>query len=245
MRGSILITDLETTHRDVDKAGACQVAAVLVTEDQAGALTIQPLFQTYAKPSEPMSPEAQAVHGITPDMYQYAPTDVSAIWALAALTTSLPQPVVMSGYNCTRYDYQLMEKIFPAGQFNDRPQIDVMTLMMRKDPEHGLKLVEVFERMFPDDPIVKIAHDAMADCWMTAKILLSYMNEYQVFDPMTLATYCRTPLPTHIMPWGKYKGRPLKAIPFSYLQWMAANWDDMHPDLAAALQLKGLNIKSA
>jgi hypothetical protein len=247
MNGSILITDLETTHRDVDKAGACQVAAVMISEDQTGAakLAITPLFQTYARPSEPMSPEAQAVHGITPDMYQYAPSDGVAIWTVAALVSSLPQPVVMSGYNCTRYDYQLMNKIYPQGHFNTRPQIDVMTLMMRKDPAHGLKLVEVFERMFPDDPIVKIAHDAMADCWMTAKILVSYMNEYQAWDPMMLATYCNTPIPTKIMPWGKYKNKPMDKIPFSYLQWMAANWDDMHPDLAAALQRKGLRLKGS
>jgi uncharacterized protein (DUF3820 family) len=80
---------------------------------------------------------------------------------------------------------------------------------------------------------------------MTAKILVSFMQEYQSFDPMTLATYCRTPTPLTIMPWGKYKGKLIREIPFSYLQWMAANWDDMHPDLAAALQQKGLRFKSA
>lgn len=243
MKGSLVIADLETTHRDVDKAGVCQIAAVMLTEREGQGLVIQPLFQTYAQPSEHMSAEAQAVHGITPEMYQYSPTDVTAIWAFRALLDSMPQPVVLSGYNCTRYDYQIMDKIYPAGRFGEFPHVDVMTLMMRKAPEHGLKLVEVFTRLFHENPIVKIAHDAMADCHMTALVLKGFMEEYQSFDPAVLATYCQTPQPLHIMPWGKFKGKEFRSIPNDYLQWMAGQWTDMHPDLAAAMRLRGFTVK--
>ena len=244
MNGTILISDLETTHRDVDKAGACQVAAVMLSGDAEGLPVMQPLFQTYAVPSEHMSPEALKVHGITPDKYQYAPSDVMAIWMLRQLVEILPKPVVLSGYNCTRYDYQLMDKILPGAGFSTMPQIDVMTLMMRIAPEHGLKLTEVFTRLYPQDPLVQTAHDAMADCWMTARVLMDFMKIYQTYDPISLANYCKTPVPCTIMPYGKYKSRPFEDVPISYLQWMVNKWEDMHPDLAAAMQTRGLRPKT-
>ena len=237
--GTIVIADLETTHRDVDKAGACQVAAVAITMTEGQLPVMWPIFQTYCQPSERMSPEALAVHGITPDKYAYSPTDAAAIWVLRSLINALPQPVILSGYNCTRYDYQLMDKIYPEGKFSMLPQIDVMTLMMRKDPDHGLKLTEVFERMFPGNPLLAMAHDAMADCHMTSAILNAYMQEYQAFDPSYLSRYCSMPMPLQRMPWGKYKGRLMDDVPVSYMRWCAANWDDMHPDMAAAFKLRG------
>jgi Putative quorum-sensing-regulated virulence factor len=33
------------------------------------------------------------------------------------------------------------------------------------------------------------------------------------------------------MPWGKYKGVPLRRIPSDYLQWLLANATSMHPAL--------------
>ena len=237
--GTIVISDLETTHRDVDKAGACQIAAVIIPVIEGQMPVMTPLFQTYCQPCERMSPEAEKIHGITPDKYAYSPPDATAIWMFRTLLDSLTPPVVLSGYNCTRYDYQLMDKIYPSGKFSQFPHIDVMTLMMRKDPEHGLKLTEVFSRMFPGSQLVEMAHDAMADCHMTSAILNAYMQEYQQFDPSYLSRYCAMPMPTQRMPWGKYKGKLLSDVPVSYMQWCAANWDDMHPDLAAAFKLKG------
>jgi hypothetical protein len=37
------------------------------------------------------------------------------------------------------------------------------------------------------------------------------------------------------MPWGKYKGRRLDAIPSSYLQWVLAHLVGIDPDLRSAL----------
>lgn len=236
--GTILISDLESTGIDITAAGVCQVAAVAMYQ-VSGEWQLHPLLQTYASPSYPMPPEALAVHGITPEMYQYAPRDVMAIWVLRQLIDALPKPVVLSGYNCTRYDYPLMDQLNREAKFDQFQQIDVMTLMLRESPEQGLKLTEVFERLINDQNLLNSAHDALADCMMTGMVLEHYLKQFPT-DPLVLAQWVNTPIEMEIMPWGKHKGTEFHKVPRSYLQWMASKWTDMHPDLALSLRNKGL-----
>lgn len=237
--GTILVSDLETTGIDITKAGACQIAALAMRQMDDGSWNLEPLFQTYCSPSVPMPPEALAVHGITPEMYQYSPRDTVAVWMLNSVIESLKAPVILSGYNCTRYDYPLMEQLFPIANFSNMPQIDVMTLYLRLAPEKGLKLTEVFADRLNDANLLSSAHDAMADVTMTARLLVDYLKTYPT-DPLVLAEWCNTPMQMEVMPWGKYKGKPFSDVPHSYLQWMAAKWTDMHPDLAKSLRDRGL-----
>lgn len=236
--GTIVIADTETTGAKVDTDGVCQLAAVIMSQQPDMSWSINPLFQTYCSPSAPMAPEAQAVHGITPEMYKYAPTDAMAMWFLSAAINSLPAPVILSGYNCTRFDYPIMNRLSNQS-FARYPQLDVMTLMLREQPEKGLKLTEVFAEQVNDQDLLNSAHDAMADCWMTARVLANYLAKYQT-DPITLSQWVNTPTQIEVMPWGKYKGKPFNEVPKTYLQWMAAKWTDMHPDLSLSLRNKGL-----
>lgn len=244
---TILITDTESTGVEVDKAGICQIAAIAIQYVNGKYLAPQPLFQTYCKPSEEMEPGAYDVHGIGPEQYYNSPDDMSGVWALTAIAKGLTQPVYYSGYNSTRYDYPLMDKVMPSAMLSEKPQIDVMTLVLRETPEYGLKLTEVFDRITGSRPGMSAwadyqlnsAHDAMADCHMTAYVLMNWIRRYGNLPPSEIAAYCATPQQMAVMPWGKYKGRKMGDVPYSYLTWMAGAWSDMHPDLELTLRKMG------
>lgn len=236
--GSIVVADLETTDKEIETAGICQAAALNLFQHQNGEWMWQPLFQSYCSPCEPMKPEALAVHGITPDKYKYAPTDSMMMWVFKAIIDALGSHVILSGYNCTRYDYPIMDKCYAVGTFTTLPQIDVMTLFLRLEPEKDLKLVDVYERYFGSDDLLTSAHDALADITMTARLLELYLTHYKT-NPLVLAEWCATPMEMPVMPYGKYKGKPFDGVPHSYLEWMAAKWTDMHPDLACTLRRRG------
>lgn len=243
---TIVIADLETTGVNVDTAGVVQLAAVALLYNQStNVYDSHPLLQTYCQPSAPMEPKALEVHGIGEDKYRYAPTDSMAMWALSTVIRNLPKPVVLSGYNSTRFDYPIMQRLYPGEQFTQYPQIDMMTLAMRETPEHGLKLTEVFERKFgalqEGQDLLLNAHDALADCHMTAWLLQDWMKGHKTTDALSLANWCNTPTLLAAQPFGKWKGRAFKDVPISYLQWMRSTWTDMAPDLDYTLRHHGVN----
>lgn len=246
--GCMVVADLETTDKEIETAGICQLAALSITQHTNMSWKIQPLLQTYCNPREPMREGALAVHGITPDLYKYAPTDTKAMWVFRTLIESLGPSPILCGYNSTRYDYPLMDNCSAPGYITcdtcdlagePRPQIDVMTLFLRTEPEKGLKLTEVYEDKFGSDDLMTSAHDALADITMTARLLEWFLKRYPT-DPHVLAEWCGTPTQLEVMPWGKHKGQRFDSIPRGYLQWMADKWTDMHPDLACTLQNMGV-----
>jgi exodeoxyribonuclease X len=133
-----------------------------------------------------------------------------------------------------------MDRLAPSFKLMDYPMIDVITLMTREAPEHGLKLTEVFERTFlgSDDAatLLNSAHDALADCHMTARVLIDWFRRYQNPDPLEVAKWCNTPQRLRCMPFGKYKGVPVDQVPKTYISWAKAKWTDMSPDLALTME---------
>ena len=233
---TILICDLETTGAKIESAGICQMAAVAVINGQI----IQPLFQTYCKPCEPMGAEAEKVHGITPEYYEFAPTDGTATWVLWALIKQFGQNVVLSGFNSDRFDYPLLQKVWSGFNHESFQHLDYMPIAVREARGASYKLGDTYRRKFGEDRLATQAHDAMADCLMVARLLTATLLEKNM-SVGQLISWIRTPQVLPVMPHGKHRGLAFKDVPASYLTWAADAWTDMSDDMAYTLKSLGID----
>lgn len=109
----IVVVDLETTANVAGTCGVCQVGAVALIAGEKE-MQIVPMLELYCRPSEPVTPEALAVHGITPEYYANAPLDVTALWVLEQAVLGLRREVVFAGYNSTRFDLPIIRRLLPS-----------------------------------------------------------------------------------------------------------------------------------
>ena len=234
----ICVADVETTGIH-DPIGVCQLAAVLLIPQDGEEMQILPLLQTYCYPSAPMEPKALETHGITPDRYELMPSDRMAIWLLVqALEGLLKQgrSFILSGYNSTRFDYPVLSKLYPHPFWDEAEKIDVMHMCIRRDDGQSYKLVDTFEQegLSQTDEgkrLLSSAHDAMADCHMTAMVLREFVSQMGMVNPDEVVAWLAEPQVLELMPHGKYRGVPFKDVRPDYLTWAAGAWTDMVPDL--------------
>ena len=246
MKPNILILDTETTGIDTATAGVCQLAALICEPVGDWDLNIVPLFQTYCKPSAEMTPEAEKVHGIGPDQYWLMPTDEIAVAVLEFMARQElggPEGLVLAGYNSNGYDLPVISRLCGGALPGEHKTIDIMWMAMRRDDGKSYKLVDVFEQEVEDSDFKKTiltkAHDAMADCWMTAMCLVQFCKQMRTNDANVIADWLARPMPLHVMPHGKHKGKPFNQVPTSYLTWAAGEWDRMTPDLRCSFEQLG------
>lgn len=230
----VLVIDTETTGVDTDKDSICQLAAVLTNHIGA---TSRPetLFSSYCIPEASMSQEALDVHNITPDMYQWSPEEWTALATLDILIKELlkENKVILAGHNHMRFDLPLMDKLYPDAKFQGHPIIDTMVLVYRMFPGKPAKLSELYEWYVGKTAIN--AHDAAADCYMVAEILVKMIHELDK-PLMEVAEWCVTPVAWEVMPFGKHVGKKIKDVPTGYLGWMKRNITDPSLDLEATIQ---------
>jgi DNA polymerase-3 subunit epsilon len=242
----IALFDTETTSAKIDRAGIVEIACALF---YAIDKPVIPFYCTYSKPMHRCEPEAEKIHGITPEYYRWAPSDVWACWnllkALKAYGQAVNQEVVLSGYNIDTFDIPLVANVLGVSRplVESFRSLDVMRLALRRDDGQAYKLVNLFEqecRDHPDyDELVGGAHGAMADCLMSGYVLKKLMVKLGLQNPEDALTFLETPRALRCMPHGKHKGMPFNEIPRSYLQWAAKEWTHMTPDLRLSFQQEG------
>lgn len=227
----LVVIDLETTGTNRDTVGIVQLGAV-------GLYAMPPeiLISTYCQPSVPIEEEATAIHKITSETVQYAPSESWALQQLGGVLHELSQhfKVVLGGYNVLRFDFPIIMRLDPtalANGFQDgavAPVVDGFVLARRAFPLAEHRLSDTYTNITGKKPID--AHHAVADCLMTAELLYTYgqstNNSYS-----ELAAWLREPVAYQVMPFGKYKGRDMKDVPISWFTWMLENAKDMDVDL--------------
>lgn len=224
----VVLVDTETGSTDIDKAGICQIAGVVLSDSGM----INTLYSSYCKPSKKMEAKAVEVHGVTPEMYQWSPPEP---WALAALSLYIEKlaetyEVFLGGHNVDRYDLPLMAGRYPAGVYDKLPTLDTLRLFRTEYPAADHKLGPFYEWYLGESAID--AHDAAADCWMCAKALWLYRQKTGASFG-AIARRLERPQLWEFMPFGKYKNMALGTdVPRSYLQWMRTNFANPDPDLA-------------
>ena len=225
----VAIFDCETTGVRVEKDGIVQLAAVL-TDAATGKATT--LFSSYCKPHCDIDPEAQKIHGISEKDLLWSPPQK---WAVSNMMLAIQGAGVeiLAGHNSERFDIPLIDNCCPGHNLAAYRHIDTYTMAMRMFPDKEQKLGPLYEWYIGEDAID--AHDAAADCWMVAKILAKMLADLNV-TATEAAAWCATPVAMKIMPFGKYKGKPVESISKSYLRWCRDNFTEPHKDLTATFE---------
>lgn len=93
------------------------------------------------------------------------------------------------------------------------------------------------------------AHDALGDARMCYLLYQACCERLEIapIDFATAHAISNKANPVSKMPFGKYKGKPVKDVPISYVKWMLGNIHNMQPSLYSALtkRIKAADLENA
>ncbi len=169
----IVFFDIESTGLNVLKDRIIQIALIKYKKD-GGA----PEEREYlVNPLIPISAEAMAVHGITPDKIK----DQPPFPEYAKDIYDFIGDSDLGGYNSDRFDLPMLtEELFRAGYDMDvenRRTIDVQKIFYKMEPRTLKAAFKVFCNKELED-----AHDALADVRATVEVLAGQISKYDGVD---------------------------------------------------------------
>lgn len=250
----ICIYDVETTGDDPNKDQICQIAVLVCDKD----FRPQRRITSLVKPTIPIAPEATAVHGITDEDVEDAPSFLD-IWRKEKLYDAFAGALVV-GFNSERFDDIIMiNELDRSGviyDFGDLEKLDVFK-MYHKFNRHTL--VALVKRFLNVD-MGNSAHDAFIDAKYTANLLRHFMSLYEEDLPETtegISTFLeREKRPDYVdskglirfrfgvatFGFGKCEGKTLEEVSKKdpgYLKWMSKNFDNEEIRAIADEALRG------
>jgi DNA polymerase-3 subunit epsilon len=214
-----LIGDTETTGLGPDRAA---VEIALIEIDPNSLETIGEV-SSIVNPGKPIDPTAAAIHGITDEEAAKHPT--LAQYIQDTLDGPLEGDIVLIGYRVA-FDLPLLR---PFG--NIVRTFDVLPLAQNLVTDSTNHKLQTLREHFglPEQP----AHRALGDCHTTLSLL-------RILLPMsgrTLLQHCATGFQViHKMPFGKYTGTSLLALPADYKKWLL-KLPDLDTNLRISLEL--------
>lgn len=169
----IVFFDIESTGLNIMKDRIVQIALIKMfpgdKEPEEAELLVNPGI--------PISKEAMAVHGITPEMVKNKPTFVS----IAKRIYDWIGDADLGGYNSNRFDIpMLMEEFARAGldfDISKRRLIDVQRIFYRMEP----RTLKAAYKKFCGEDLVD-AHDALIDVRATVDVLKGQLDAYKDVD---------------------------------------------------------------
>lgn len=220
MKTQVYIGDTETTG--VDAAEDCVIQDAYLLLDRKWEVTAQ--VSANYKVVKPMKLGALAVHHIKPEEH-----DLEAPWA----DHHFPQDCgYLIGHNID-FDWKMM------GQ-PDVKRICTLAMCRSIYPNldaHNLSAM-MYHHFYEDCPaILKEAHNALADCYnnhMLLRALLVKIGGLQ-WTPEQLWEYSEAARIPKIMPFGKYKGQPIRNVDRGWISWYQRQ-PDTDPYLMKALR---------
>jgi DNA polymerase III epsilon subunit-like protein len=209
-----IVFDTETTGIGPDKE-AVEIALIEIDPET---LEEEARADAMLKVRGPISPEAQAVHGISAEMLADKPYIEE--WVEQVLGGPLEGDIVLIGHKVA-FDRPLFA---PIGQCKHSVDTLLLTQLFINDDLPNRKLDTLKEHL--DLPGGGQSHRAMADA-MTCHQLLQYLLP---ITGRTLHDIATTPhFMVHYMPWGKHADKPLTEVPKKYRDWMLSLPDlDIH-----------------
>lgn len=212
-----IIFDTETTGVAADKK-AVEIALMEI-DDQ---LNVLGECDSLINPECPISPEAQAVHGISLESLQDCPTIEQ--WVANVLGGPLEGEVTLIGHR-VGFDLPLFAPIGNAVR-----TLDTLPLAFEYISQAPNKKLATLREYLGFEPHGD-SHRAMADVWDC----LSLTKHLCEITERTLEELITTPYDMHYMPWGKHTGMLLHEVPRGYREHILG-FPDLDPNLRRALQ---------
>lgn len=238
LKNPLIFFDIESTGLNVASDRIVEISMVKVSPSANGGPNKVEVKTRRVNPTIHISPEAQAVHGISDEDVLHEPTFRQIAKSLAAWMEGCD----IAGFNSLKFDIPMLaEEFLRAGidfDFRKRKLVDVQNIFHKKE-QRTLKAAY----MFYCGKDLEKAHSAEADTMATYEVLESQLDKYgqDATDPLEndvsyLAKYsCQTRfadyagrivLDEHDEPvfnFGKHKGKRvldvLDAEP-SYYDWI-------------------------
>ena len=176
-------------------------------------------YQERFKPSKPIDPGAEKVHGISM---------ASLKGCRPTASFKLPEHSHFIAHQAS-FDHRVLGKPFTSLICTKQ----LAQIAFEKDHAEGKlrnhKLVTLIDYILPKEEskeLIASAHGAMADCVMTWYLLVEILKRLDHIDSWeSLAALCTQPkdlskVVLKTMPFGKHKGRRFEDIDKSYLEWL-------------------------
>jgi len=231
----IITVDIETTGLDLAMDDPVQIAAIGHLYRGGESTSPRVLMNSLCNPVAPIGEEALEIHKIGYDMVRFAPSPKQVVQSLEMLLkqAQVDGEVILVSYNGEQFDLPMMSRM--GKTLHDYPHIDVYDLALRhlSKEGHGRKLTEVYPSYVGGSD--SDAHDAAADCLMTAEILTKYCDETGK-SPLEIHSELQVPTPYEFFPWGKHEGKPINKVPKGYVKWCQENFESVSRDLDATFK---------
>ena len=169
LKRDIVFFDIEATGLNILKDRIIQIALIKLHKGDAH----REELTFMVNPGVPISEDAIAVHGITPDMVRNKPT----FDKVAPEIFDFIKDADLAGYNSDRYDIpMLLEELHRAGfelDLNTRNCLDVQKIFYKMEP----RTLKAAYKLYCDKDL-EDAHDALADVKATVEVFFGQLDRY-------------------------------------------------------------------
>lgn len=238
LKNPLLFFDIESTGLDVARDRIVEISMVKVSPAAPGEPNKVEVKTRRFNPEIPISPEAQAVHGISDEDVAGEPKFRQLAKSMAAWMEGCD----IAGYNSLKFDIPMLaEEFLRAGvdfDFRKRKLVDVQNIFHKKEQ----RTLKAAYRFYCDKDLEQ-AHSAEADTMATYEVLEAQLDKYgkDEVDPLQndvayLAKYsCMTRFVDYAgrivlndkdeptINFGKHKGKTVKEVLMkepSYYNWI-------------------------
>ncbi|MBQ0122873.1 MAG: 3'-5' exonuclease [Bacteroidales bacterium] len=244
LKNPLIFFDIESTGLDVSRDRIVEISIVKVSPGAPGESNNVDVKTRRFNPLIPISPEAQAVHGISDEDVK----DCEPFYKYAKSLAAYMKGCDIAGFNSLKFDIPLLAEEFLRAKdefkvdvefdFRKRKLVDVQNIFHKKER----RTLEAAYRFYCDKDL-KNAHSAEADTMATYEVLEAQLDRYAAdnVDPLVndvdfLARYsCQNRFLDYagrivlndkdeaVFNFGKHKGKKVKDVfcsEPSYYSWM-------------------------
>ncbi len=173
LRKDLVFFDIESTGLNVIRDRIVQIALIKYPKNGGEPVELEMLIN----PGIPISEEAMAIHGITPDMLRNKPS----FSQVGQQIFNFIGDADLAGYNSDRFDVpMLMEEFARIGidfRIDNRNLIDVQKIFYKMEPRTLKAAYALYCNKELQD-----AHDALSDVRATAEVLQGQIIRYEGVD---------------------------------------------------------------
>jgi len=201
--------DTETTGVKPDRDRIIEIAAYDPVRDKT--------FQSLINPLCPIPPGATAIHHITDEMVQEAPSFAEMAAKFIAFCSD---EVVLIAHNNDAFDKPFLEHEFSRHEVDLPSWLYIDSLKFarkyRSDlPRHSLQHLREYHGIESNN-----AHRALDDVIILHKVFSELVDDLTMEEILELMNQKQI---LRQMPFGKHRGKPLKEIPPGYVRWLHEN----------------------